>query len=471
MAWNDSGNGKDPWQKDGDDPNDLDKIVQNWQRRIGGILGGGRSASAPGSSGGYLLIVLMLIAWALTGLYRVDEAQRGIEQRFGAYTVTTMPGLHWHFPFPIETVDVVNVAAVDNFPFRTEMLTADRQYVFIQMVVQYRRTDPVKYSFEVVDPELTLQDVTESALREVVGTSSLIQLVTEARDQIASSTRDILQNTLDMYNAGITVTSISLEDLDYPQAVQAAVDDAQKAQNDAGRYVLEANTYEMDIIPRARGEGQRIRLDAEAYRDRVIRDAEGEAARFEALLAEYEKAPRVTRNRLYLEAIEEVYGNSNKVIIDSEGSGNMIYLPLDQLTAAAIVSYRAWRAIVTPVVGRRRSSLMTPAMSRMRNATGGDASDEQQICSDGRTGPASGRCRPVSVYRQSARIGDQITGGPGREVRLRTGPALENTNHPDRAEISEAHPDNQRPARKNLHGRTPCAAGRFFREVAYYGPG
>ena len=331
MAWNDSGNGKDPWKGEGGEPNDLDKIVQNWQRKLGALLGGGGSASTPGASGGYVLVVMLLIGWALTGLYRVDEAQRGIEQRFGAYTITTLPGLHWHFPFPVETVDVVNVAAVDNFPYRTEMLTADRQYVFIQMVVQYRRTDPVKYSFEVVEPELTLHDVTESALREVVGTSSLIVLVTEQRDQIAGRTQEILQNTLDMYGAGITITSISLEDLDYPQAVQAAVDDAQKAQNDAGRYVLEANTYEMDIIPRARGNGQRIRLDAEAYRDRVIRDAEGEAQRFEALLTEYEKAPRVTRDRLYLEAIEEVYSNSNKVIIDSNADGNLLYLPLDQM--------------------------------------------------------------------------------------------------------------------------------------------
>ncbi|MFT5501432.1 MAG: membrane protease subunit HflK [Woeseiaceae bacterium] len=331
MAWNDSGNGKDPWNKEGDEPIDLDKIARNWQRKLAGILGGGGKSSAPGSPGGYVLIVLLLIAWALTGLYRVDEAQRGIEQRFGAYTVTTMPGLHWHFPYPVETVDVVNVAAVNNFPFRTEMLTADRQYVFIQMVVQYRLTDPVKYSFEVVEPELTLQDVTESALREVVGTSSLIRLVTEQRDQIAGRTQEILQNTLDMYGAGITITSISLEDLDYPQAVQAAVDDAQKAQNDAGRYILEANTYEMDIIPRARGNGQRVRLDAEAYRDRVMRDAAGEASRFEALLGEYQKAPRVTRDRLYLEAIEEVYGRSNKILIDSEGDGNLLYLPLDQL--------------------------------------------------------------------------------------------------------------------------------------------
>lgn len=335
MAWNDSGNGKDPWKGEGDEPNDLDKIVQNWQRKLSGIVGGGRRTSSPGSAGGYVLAVLLVIAWALTGLYRIDEAERGVEQRFGAYTVTTMPGLHWHFPYPIEIVDVVNVNAVDNFPFRTEMLTGDRRYVYIEMVVQYLREDPVKYSFEVVDPESTLQDVTESALREVVGTSSLIVLVTEQRDQIAPRTQEILQNTLDMYGAGITVTSISLEVLDYPQEVQQAVDDAQQAENDAGRYVLEADTYEMDIIPKAEGAAARIRLDAEAYRDRVIRDAEGEASRFEALLTEYHKAPRVTRDRLYLEAIEEVYGKSNKVLIDSDGAGNLLYLPLDQMMRGA----------------------------------------------------------------------------------------------------------------------------------------
>jgi len=336
MAWNEPGNGKDPWDRGGgDEPIELDKIVQGWQRKLagafGGGRGGGRGGAAPGSSSAYVLIVLLVVAWLATGLYRVDQAERGVVQRFGAFTEATLPGLHWHIPVPIEFVDIVNVAAVDNFPFRTEMLTADRQYVFIQMVVQYRRTDPVKYSFEVVEPELTLQDVTESALREVVGTSSLIRLVTEQRDQIAPRTQEIVQSTLDFYGAGITVTSISLEDLDYPAAVQEAVDDAQQAQNDAGRYVLEADTYEMDIIPRARGTAARVRLDAEAYRDRVVRDAEGESARFEALLAEYQKAPRVTRDRLYLEAIEEVYGNSNKVLIDSEGEGNLLYLPLDQL--------------------------------------------------------------------------------------------------------------------------------------------
>jgi modulator of FtsH protease HflK len=332
MGWNDPGNGKDPWKKEGGEPHDLDRIVQNWQRRIGAIFGGGGASRATGgASGAYVLIALLLIAWALTGLYRVDEAERGIVQRFGAYTVTAMPGLHWHLPYPIETVDIVNTNAVANYPFRTEILTADESYVFIQMVVQYRRSDPVKYSFEVVDPEMTVQDVTESALREVVGTSTLEVLVTERRDEIAPRTHEILQNTLDTYGAGITVTSISLETLDYPQAVQEAVDDTQRSRNDRDRYILEADTYAQDLVPRARGQAARILQEAEAYRERVIAAAEGDASRFEALLTEYQRAPQVTRTRLYLEAVQEVYAKSTKVLIDADASGNLLYLPLDRL--------------------------------------------------------------------------------------------------------------------------------------------
>ena len=371
MAWNDSGNGKDPWKREGDEPNDLDQIVQNWQRKLSGLLGG-RPSSGGSSGGGLVLLVLLVVAWAFTGIYRVDEAERGIVQRFGAYTVTTMPGLHWHFPFPIESVDVVNVNAVDNFPFRTEMLTADEQYVFIQMVVQYRRTDPVLYSFKVVEPELTLQDVTESALREVVGTSSLEVLVTEKRDQIAPRTQAILQNTLDSYQAGINITSISLEKLDYPQSVQEAVDDTQKARNDSDRYILEADRYSKDIIPRARGQAARVLQDAEAYRDRVIADAEGESARFEALLTEYQKAPRVTRDRLYLEAVEEVYGNSNKVLLDAQGSGNLLYLPIDKLVGGAgrssggLESNRSADSVTQPQPGTTETAAETARDRRTR---------------------------------------------------------------------------------------------------------
>jgi len=331
MAWNEQGNGKDPWKRDGNEPSDLDQIVKDWQRRLGSILGGGGRPGGGGGAGSWVIIILLLLAWGASGFYRVDEAERGVVQRFGAYTETTLPGLRWHLPFPIETVDTINTIVITDYAYRTEMLTADEQYVYIDMVVQYRREDPVKYSFEVVEPDQTLQDVTESALREVAGTSTLETLVTGRREEIASRTRDVLQNTLDMYNAGITVTSISLETVNYPQAVQSAVDDAQKARNDSERFRLEADAYANDVIPKASGDAARVIQDAEAYRDRVIADAEGEAARFEALLTEYKKAPRVTRDRLYIEAIEEVYANSRKVLIDGDGSGNLLYLPLDQI--------------------------------------------------------------------------------------------------------------------------------------------
>jgi modulator of FtsH protease HflK len=331
MANNDSGNGHDPWKRDDGKPNDLDQIVQDWQKKFGSILGGG-GGGAPSGGGSIALIIMLLIAWGLTGFYRVDEADRGVVQRFGAYVdPVTMPGLRWHLPFPIETVDVVNTQEVNDYNFSTEMLTGDEQYVFIDIVVQYRRTDPVLFSFKVADPEVTLYDVTESALRGVVGTSTLTELIGERRAEIPDRTMVELQETLQAYGAGLTVTSINLNVIDYPKSVQEAVDDTQKARNDKDRYELEANTYRNDIIPRARGQAQRVLQDAEAYRDRLIADAQGEAARFEALLAEYKRAPRVTRDRLYIEAIEEVYGRSNKIILDSEGSGNLLYLPVDQL--------------------------------------------------------------------------------------------------------------------------------------------
>lgn len=359
MANNDSGNGHDPWKRNDDEPNDLDQIVQEWQKRFSGILGGGGGGSGSGG-GSVALIIMLLIAWGLTGFYRIDEAERGVVQRFGKHVPVsetqpvTMPGLRWHLPFPIETVDVVNIQEVNDYNFSTEMLTADEQYVFIDIVVQYRRTDPVLYSFEVAGPEITLNDLTESALRGVVGTSTLTELIGERREQIPDRTMTELQETLNAYGAGLTVTSINLRVVDYPKSVQEAVDDTQKARNDKERYELEAQTYANDIIPRARGAAQRVLQDAEAYRDRLIADAEGEAARFEALLAEYQKAPKVTRDRLYIEAIEEVYGRSSKVILDSEGSGNLLYLPVDQLLKQS-------NAGTSGSSGLRQSETMLPA--------------------------------------------------------------------------------------------------------------
>ena len=359
MSWNESGNGTDPWKRDDNEPTDLDQIVRNWQRRLSALLGGGGGGggrASQGAGGSIFLLVLLVGAWMITGFYRIDEAERGVVQRFGAYTGTTMPGLHWRIPFPIESVSKVNANEVSDYPYSTEMLTADLQYVNIDMVVQFRRTDPVDFSFNVVDPELTLQDVTQSALREVVGTTELDVLIAARREEIASRTRDVLQRTLDDYGAGITVSSIALENVNYPDSVQAAVDDAQKARNDSDRYELEADAYARDVIPKAEGEAARILQDAEAYRERVTADADGEAARFEALLTEYQKAPEVTRERLYIDAIEEVYGRSNKVFLDASGSGNLLYLPVDQLMKQGMRQ--------APVDVNRSSDSPTPQQQR-----------------------------------------------------------------------------------------------------------
>jgi membrane protease subunit HflK len=365
MAWNEDGNGKDPWKRGGEEPNDLDQIVQDWQKKFGSILGGGKGAG--GAGGGIALVVILLIAWGLTGFYRVDAAERGVVQRFGKFVEpVTMPGLRWHLPFPIETVDVVNIEEVNDFNYSTEMLTADEWYVFIDVAVQYRRTDPVKFSFLVEDPEQTLQDVTESALRGVVGTSTLASLIGERREEIPARTIEELQDTLDGYGAGLAVTSININTVNYPSAVEEAVADTQRARNDRDRFQLEAERYANDIVPRARGEAQRILQDAEAYRERVIADAEGDASRFEALLAEYQKAPRVTRDRLYIEAVEEVYGSASKVLIDTDGSGNLLYLPLNEIMQRSginIPSVRSDADSISPSDGGARQE---PADARER---------------------------------------------------------------------------------------------------------
>ncbi|MEL7186971.1 MAG: FtsH protease activity modulator HflK, partial [Pseudomonadota bacterium] len=287
MAWNEQGNGqgngddKDPWGRSGGgEQNDLDQIVQDWQKRFGSILGGGSGKG--GSGGGIVLAIFLLIAWGITGFYKVDESERGVVQRFGKHVPVsdtqpvTMPGLRWHLPFPIETVDKVNIGAINEFNYSTEMLTADLWYVFIDIAVQYRRSDPVLYSFEVENPEQTLQDLTESALRGVVGTSTLESLIGERRAEIPARTIVELQKTLNDYGAGLTVASININRVNYPSAVEDAVADTLRATNDGDRYKFEAEKYANDIVPRARGQREVVLQDAEAYRERVIADAQGE---------------------------------------------------------------------------------------------------------------------------------------------------------------------------------------------------
>ena len=324
-------NGKSPWDSK-DQPPDLDQIVEEWQKRFNTLFGGSSNGSSqkkgPPSS---LLIVLGLFLWILTGLYQVDDSERGVVLRFGEYSQTTTPGLRWHVPWPIESVEIVNVNVVNRFKQQTTMLTSDENIIVVDLVVQYRKTNPVDYLFNVRDPEETLSEVSESAIREVAGKTDLDFILTEGRSSIAIQTQEVIQNTLDEYGTGITVTQVALQDANFPVQVENAVQDAIKAREDKERYAFEAEAYANDIVPKARGDAAKMIQEAEAYKAKVIADSEGEAERFSKLLVEYQKAPEVTRERLYIEAIENVYGNSNKVLMDSDGSGNLMYLPIDKL--------------------------------------------------------------------------------------------------------------------------------------------
>lgn len=341
MAWNDSGNGKDPWQSGGDKgPPDLDALVRDWQRKLSGLFGGGGKSSRDGDPGGgaglvLAVLVLGLVVWGFTGLYKVDESERGVVLRFGEYVRTAQPGLRWHLPYPIEDVDLVNTTLTDSFAYNARMLTQDENIVEVDVIVQYRRQDPQSFLFNVREAEEILKDVSRSAIREVVGKNELDFVLTRGRTEIAEQTKDLVQSTLDAYGTGISIFALNLQDTNFPPQVEDSVQDAIKAREDKERKSFEAQAYANDIVPRARGEAARTITDAQAYRERVIADAQGEAARFDQIRTAYEKAPEVTRQRLYLETLEEILASSTKVFLDEGdgegGSGNLIYLPLDRL--------------------------------------------------------------------------------------------------------------------------------------------
>jgi membrane protease subunit HflK len=368
MAWNEPGRNRNPW---GNRPDkgaaDLDEALRNLQKKLAGLFGGrGGGSGGSGGSGGTeppadgalrgfgvgTVVLVLLLVWAATGVYKVDAAERAVVTRFGKYVYTADPGLRWHLPWPIEARQIVNVQSVEGFVDQTRMLTSDENLVDINFAVQYRRAEPVAYAFNVRDPEETLGQVSESAIREVVGRSGLDFVLESGRQEITARTRDLIQRTLDMYKTGIEVTTVNLQGVSVPEQVQTAQRDAIKAREDKERLALEAQAYANDILPKAKGSAARLSQDAQAYRSRSIADAEGEASRFSQLATAYERAPAVTRQRLYYETIEGVLGGANKVLIDTKGTGNMIYLPLDKLLE---------RRITVPTLDEMRQAPATPA--------------------------------------------------------------------------------------------------------------
>ncbi len=343
MAWNEPGGGnnkpKDPWGGGEQGPPDLDEALKKLQERLGGLFGGGGSSgggSGPKLSGAAigLLVVVALVVWAFMGLYQVDQQERGVVLRFGKYHEIVQPGLQWNPPL-VDEVTRVNTTKLRAVSFREIMLTQDENIVEVKLSVQYLINDPAKFVLQVRDPERSLQHASQSALRHVVGGTSMDQVLTEGRAQIAIDVHARLQEYIDLYKTGILVSKVTVDESKPPTQVQAAFDDVIKAREDEERVKNEAQAYANGVVPEARGGAQRQIEEANAYKEEVIANADGEAARFERLLAEYEKAPGVTRERLYLDAVQAVLTQTNKVMVDVEGGNNIMYLPLDKLAGQA----------------------------------------------------------------------------------------------------------------------------------------
>ncbi|MBE8168608.1 MAG: FtsH protease activity modulator HflK [Shewanella sp.] len=338
MAWNEPGNkDKDPWGNKGLNGNDkgppgLDEIFSDITKRFGG-KGKGTGSSKGSSFGGAaitIFVVIALVVWAMSGIYTVKQAEKGVVLRFGEYVGLADPGIHWKATF-IDAVYPVNVENVSSIPSSGSMLTADENMVKVELEVQYKIDDPYLYLFSAVDANASLREATDSALRYVIGHNKMDDILTTGREAIRQATTDEINRILEPYKLGLIIEDVNLLPARPPEQVKDAFDDAIAAQEDEQRTILEANAYARQVAPRARGQVERMLKQADAYKQRVVLEAKGKVARFEKLLPEYHAAPKVTRDRLYIETMEEVLAGSNKVLVDNKNSNNLMYLPLDKL--------------------------------------------------------------------------------------------------------------------------------------------
>ncbi|TXY30178.1 FtsH protease activity modulator HflK [Vibrio mimicus] len=349
MAWNEPGNNNgnngrdnDPWGnnnrggKGGRDqgPPDLDEVFNKLSQKLGGKFGnkGGKGPSlAGGGAIGFGVIAAIAAAvWFFTGFYTIGEAERGVVLRLGKYDRIVDPGLNWRPRF-IDEVTPVNVQAIRSLRASGLMLTKDENVVTVSMDVQYRISDPYKYLYQVTNADDSLRQATDSALRAVIGDSLMDSILTSGRQQIRQSTQQTLNQIIDSYDMGLMIVDVNFQSARPPEQVKDAFDDAIAAREDEERFIREAEAYKNEILPKATGRAERLKKEAQGYNERTINEALGQVAQFEKLLPEYQAAPKVTRDRLYLDAMEEVYSNTSKVLIDSESSGNLLYLPLDKL--------------------------------------------------------------------------------------------------------------------------------------------
>ncbi len=338
-------------------PPDLDELWRNFNRRLADLFGrrrrgGGDEPPSPPSGwqiggGAGVLIALVVVVWLASGFYIVNEGTRGLVLTFGRFSEETTAGLRWRMPWPIQSHEIVNLAQVRTLEVgyrnnvRTKvlreslMLTDDENIVDLQFAVQYLVNDARNFVFNVRRPDESAMQIAETAVREVIGKNRMDNILYETQVDIANAARDLMQAIHDRYGTGITVSTVTIQNAQPPEQVQAAFDDAVKAGQDRERQRNEGQAYANDVIPRARGTASRLQQEADGYRQRVIATAEGDASRFRQVLTEYAKAPAVTRERIYIETMQQVLSSTSKIMMDYRGSGNLLYLPLDRLMQSA----------------------------------------------------------------------------------------------------------------------------------------
>ena len=371
MAWNEPGGNKDPWSRKPPKGNsEIEKLISEFSKSFKDLLGGSGSGSSSGSNkkNTSIFIGIIVLVYLLSGIYIVNDGERGVVLQFGSYHSMTSPGPHW-VPRLIQKAEIVDVSKIRSSQQKAVMLTEDENIVSVNFAIQYDVKDASDFIFNLRDPDETLSAAGESAIREVVGKNSMDFIITEGREEIAANTKDLLQRLLDEYKSGINVQTVNILEAQPPEQVQDAFSDAIRAREDEQRYINEAEAYRNEIIPLARGEAKQILEEAKAYKVKIIKSAEGEALRFLKLYEEYEKAPQVTRERLYLETVESVLANTSKIMVDVEGGNNLLYLPLDKLMESRSKSSESSSNIMSsPDTSRNTMNSLSDKIRNNRNS-------------------------------------------------------------------------------------------------------
>ena len=374
MAWNEPGNNdKDPWKNKGgknQGPPDFDELLKDLGQKVSGIFGGKSSGSNKNSGSSFssigigIIVVIALVGYAFSGFYTIKEAEKGIVLRFGQYAGTVDPGLRWKWTF-IDRIIPVDMQTTRNLPASGFMLTQDENVVRVEMQIQYRVVDARNYIFSVTNADDSLNQSLDSALRYVVGHAKMDDILTSGREAVRQSVWSELERIIKPYNLGLLIVDVNFKDARPPNEVKDAFDDAISAQEDEVRFLREAEAYARGIEPRARGRVKRLEQESLAYKQQVVLDAEGAVARFNKILPEYQAAPKVTRQRMYIQTMEKVYANTSKVMVDVEGGNNMMYLPLDKIIQQQ--NNNAQRSNAPQRVNQQPSSVNTSPSSSGRS--------------------------------------------------------------------------------------------------------